>query len=77
MNPEPFLISIFQLPGQVDNAGVLDIGAGNANCAMLAAGLMKLTVPDAVIGAGMRINVHGIYRGKGVISPVFDGFKMF
>ena len=51
MNPEPFLISIFQLPGQVDNAGVLDIGAGNANCAMLAAGLMKLTVPDAVIGA--------------------------
>jgi len=26
-------------------AGVLDIGAGNANCAMLAAALMNLTVP--------------------------------
>eukprot|EP00435_Cladocopium_sp_Y103_P006392 s1158_g2.t1 len=32
------------LGGEVQNAGVLDIGAGNANCAMLAAGLMKLTV---------------------------------
>ena len=31
------------MPGDVQGAGVLDIGAGNANCAMLAAGLMNLT----------------------------------
>ena len=31
--------------GDMRGAGVLDIGAGNANCAMLAAALMNLTVP--------------------------------
>ena len=44
MFEKPRALQIFFPPGEVHNAGVLDIGAGNANCAMLAAGLMKLTV---------------------------------